>query len=164
MYDQHENDPRDLRYRQFLNQLAEPLISRLEPGMEGLDYGCGPGPALSVMLEESGMAVKLYDPYFAPDNGVLARTYDFVTCSEVAEHFYQPAKDWCRLVSLLSRGSWLGVMTRLRDDCGAFEAWYYKKDPTHVSFYHSTTIDWLADHYGLTVAYRTHNVSLFLKS
>jgi hypothetical protein len=39
VYDQHENDPADTRYRRFLNQIAELLLARLTSGMHGLDYG-----------------------------------------------------------------------------------------------------------------------------
>ncbi len=86
-YDRHENDPADVRYRGFLNRLAVPLLGRLTPGMEGLDFGCGPGPTLSVMLEEAGMAMTLFDPYYRPNADALGRSYDFVTCTEVVEHF-----------------------------------------------------------------------------
>ena len=49
-YDHHENDPDDPRYRAFLSKLSAPLLERLPPGASGLDYGCGPGPALAAML------------------------------------------------------------------------------------------------------------------
>jgi 2-polyprenyl-3-methyl-5-hydroxy-6-metoxy-1,4-benzoquinol methylase len=163
-YDQHQNDPADARYRRFLNQLAEPLLARLMPGMQGLDYGCGPGPTLSVMLQEAGMEMQLYDPYYAPKTSVLDRKYDFVTCTEAVEHFYQPDKDWARLVSLLRRDSSLGVMTRIYNAADDFDQWYYKNDPTHVNFYSPTTLAWLAAQYDLMIDYCTHNVVLFTKS
>lgn len=132
--------------------------------MLGLDYGCGPGPTLSVMLEEAGMEMRLYDPYFAPDISVLDCLYDFVTCTEVAEHFCQPARDWNRLVRLLRHGSLLGVMTRLVDAGSPFDEWYYKNDPTHVSFYSSNTFGWLAARYGLTIEYLNGRVILLSKA
>src|SRR5688572_9419898 len=49
-YRLHQNDSADPRYRQFLGRVTGPLVPLLRPGSEGLDYGCGPGPALSVML------------------------------------------------------------------------------------------------------------------
>jgi hypothetical protein len=67
----HENDPADERYRAFLNRLAQPLLRRLGPAREGLDYGCGPGPALGRMLIEAGHAVRFYDPFFRPDASAL---------------------------------------------------------------------------------------------
>ena len=164
VYDQHENAPSDARYRAFLSQLAAPLLSRLRPGMKGLDYGCGPGPTLSVMLEEAGMEMQLYDPHYAPDMDVLESTYDFVTCSETVEHFYKPSRDWDRMVSLLRRGGWLAIMTRLVDDSQRFDQWYYKNDPTHVSFYNSGTFAWLGMHYGLTIDFNESNVVVFQRT
>lgn len=145
VYDQHENDPADPRYRGFLNRLAAPLIERLDPGMHGLDYGSGPGPTLSVMLTEAGFPTEDYDPYFAPDPARLERQYDFVTCTETAEHFHHPARDWKRLARLVRSGGWLGVMTKLVISRERFEQWHYKNDPTHVSFYHPRTFQWLGE-------------------
>ena len=57
IYQQHQNDPTDLRYRAFLNKLAAPLQQRLaKTGLQGLDFGCGPGPTLSLMLAEAGLS------------------------------------------------------------------------------------------------------------
>ena len=62
----------DAGYRRFLSKLADPLMARLAPGARGLDYGCGPGPALAAMLREAGHEVALYDPFFAPDPAPLS--------------------------------------------------------------------------------------------
>jgi SAM-dependent methyltransferase len=149
-YDLHRNDVHDPRYRRFLDRLARPLLARLERGMRGLDYGCGPGPALARMLEDAGMVMALYDPHYAPDAGVLAGRYDFVTCTEVVEHFRHPARDWQQLAALLEPSGWLGVMTQLAPPRESFLDWGYRRDPTHVSFYRPETFAWIADHFGLT--------------
>ena len=34
----------------------------------GLDFGCGPGPALTLLMEEAGFAkMNLYDPFYFAD-------------------------------------------------------------------------------------------------
>ena len=144
VYDQHENDPADAGYRRFLGRLADPMLERLRPGTHGLDYGSGPGPALSVMLEEAGMAMAIYDPFYAPDPTPLQRTYDFVTCTETAEHFFDPAAEFDRLGALLRPGGWLGVMTCFQTDDARFARWHYRMDPTHVVFYRRETLAWVA--------------------
>ena len=58
-YDLHRNEVNDPGYRRFLSRLSEPLLQRLTPGASGLDFGCGPGPALAHMLEEAGCLVAL---------------------------------------------------------------------------------------------------------
>lgn len=68
-YCQHRNDPEDVGYRRFLSKLVDPLLKRLAPGADGLDYGCGPGPVLSGMLREAGHRMRLFDPFFLPRSG-----------------------------------------------------------------------------------------------
>lgn len=143
-YRHHENDPEDPGYRRFLWRLAEPLLQRLGVGRRGLDYGCGPGPALAMMLREAGHEMALYDPLFRPDPAPLEKTYDFVTCSEVAEHFHEPACEFERFDRLLRPGGWLAVMTCFQDDDAAFARWHYRRDPTHVVFYRAETFRKLA--------------------
>ncbi|MEX0732410.1 MAG: class I SAM-dependent methyltransferase [Aquisalimonadaceae bacterium] len=162
-YDTHENNPADVGYRTFLEQLATPLMQRLQPGADGLDYGSGPGPTLSVMLEEQGFSMRLFDPLFAPDSGVLARQYDFITCTETAEHFFSPSDEFARLDQLLRPGGWLGIMTGFRPPADAFAAWHYVRDPTHVCFYSVETMAWIARHYGWTLEMPGNNVALFRK-
>lgn len=162
-YGTHENDPADPGYRAFLARLADPLGERLVPGAEGLDYGCGPGPALSGMMRERGFRMRDYDPFFAPDADALARTYDFVTCSETAEHFHHPAAEFARLDGLLRPGGWLGVMTEMRDDARDFVNWRYARDPTHAVFYHPDTLRWIADAFGWRMETPVRTVALFQK-
>ena len=147
-YLHHENHPDDPRYRAFLSRLADPLRARLQTRSKGLDYGCGPGPALAAMLREAGHAVALYDPFFAPDIAPLSRKYDFVTCTEAAEHFHAPAAEFARLRALVRPGGWLALMTAFQTDDARFADWHYRKDPTHVVFYREKTFRHLADQWG----------------
>jgi Methyltransferase domain len=162
-YATHENDPAEAGYRAFLARLAAPLAERLPPGAHGLDYGSGPGPALAMMLRERGFAVEIYDPFFAPDASVLARSYDFVTCTETAEHFFSPADEFSRLNAMLRPGGWLGVMTEVLDDGRAFGEWRYARDPTHVCFYRPRTLEWIAARHGWALERPHRNVALFRK-
>ena len=150
-YDLHRNDPEDQGYRRFLGYLAEPLLEKLKPGSDGLDYGCGPGPALARILKEAGHSVATWDPIYAPDESVLKRRYDFVTCTEVVEHFHHPATEFERLDALLRPGGWLGIMTRFQTDDARFANWHYRRDPTHVVFYREATFEWLGGYFGWEV-------------
>src|SRR5690606_3632388 len=132
-YDLHQNSPHDPGYRGYLGRLFQPMVKRLAPTASGLDFGCGPGRTLSVMFEESGSRVRLYDPYYARDEQALARSYDFVTATEVVEHFSAAGEELDRLWSLLKPGGCLGIMTKLALDKAAFSRWHYKNDPTHIS-------------------------------
>ncbi len=162
-YGTHRNDPADPGYRAFLDRVAVPLAERLAPGTEGLDYGSGPGPTLSVMLRERGFRVELYDPFFAPGEESLRRTYDFVTCTETAEHFHRPAEEFERFDRLLRPGGWLAVMTGWLGDDTDFGAWRYARDPTHVCFYRPATLDWVAARHGWSLEVPRRDVALFRK-
>lgn len=147
-YLHHENQPDDPGYRQFLSKLAQPLLAELPPGSQGLDYGCGPGPALAHVLCEAGHDVALYDPFFATDPAPLDATYDFVTCTEVAEHFHEPRAEFTHLRDRVRPGGILAVMTCFQTDDVHFADWHYRKDPTHVVFYRAETFHYLATHWG----------------
>ncbi|MEX0975992.1 MAG: class I SAM-dependent methyltransferase [Woeseia sp.] len=160
----HENHVDDSRYRAFLSQLANPLLQRLPRGSRGIDFGAGPGPALAAMLDEAGCPTAVYDPFFAPDQAVLQQRYDFVTCTEVVEHMYQPGRELGLIDRLLYPGGWLGVMTELRADSTEFAAWYYHKDPTHVCFWSAATVSWIARQYNWHIEMLQNRVILFRKS
>ena len=163
-YSTHQNSPDDPRYREFLSRLATPLVARLPQGAEGLDFGSGPGPTLSVMLQEQGFSMAVYDPFFAPDRSALARRYDFITCTETAEHFFEPGVEFDRLNGLLRPGGWLGVMTEAYTGNPPFEQWRYARERTHVSFYQPETMQWLARAYGWSLERVGNEVFLFRKA
>ena len=162
-YRLHENDPNDPRYRRFLARLADPLLACLPLASRGLDYGCGPGPALVAMLREAGHTMALYDPFFHPDPEPLTRAYDFVTCTETAEHFHHPAEDFERLTRLVRPGGWLAIMTCFLTEDAKFEDWHYRKDPTHVVFYREATLRHLAQSWGWTCDIPVKDVALMRK-
>ncbi len=162
-YLRHENCPADPGYRRFLDKLATPLLARLSPHSAGLDYGCGPGPALAAMLREAGHTVALYDPLFEPCAEVLRRSYDFITCTEVVEHFHRPAAEFARLDALLRPGGWIGVMTCFQTDDARFASWHYRRDPTHVVFYREYTFRHLARRLGWSCEIPAKDVVLLRK-
>ncbi len=150
-YDRHQNSTDDPNYRRFFLLLFEDLTKHLATGLNGLDFGCGPGPALAVMLEEAGYRMSLFDPFYAPDSGVLERSYDFITCTEVVEHLHDPAGVFKQLDGCLKSGGWLAIMTRFQTDDARFVNWHYRRDPTHVVFYREETFNWLGEHFGWKV-------------
>lgn len=163
IYDYHENESGDPGYRRFLAKLAEPLVECLEPGMSGLDFGCGPGPELANMLEEAGMVMHLFDPFFHPCKSALERQYDFLTCTEVIEHLHQPGEVFRQMDGLLKPGGWLGVMTCFQTDDDRFASWHYRRDPTHVVFYRQHTLEVVAGQLGWELTVPRKDVALFRK-
>ena len=162
-YDKHQNSPDDTGYRKFLSRLFTPLNIRLEPTSHGLDFGSGPGPTLSLMFEEAGHQMNLFDPFYAPTKQVLTSQYDFITASEVVEHLHNPATELAHLWSILRPGGWLGIMTKLALDQNAFSNWHYKNDPTHVCFFSNKTMNWLEKQWHAELLKVGKDVLLFQK-
>lgn len=162
-YDRHENIVDDPGYRQFLGRLFEPLVARLPAGARGLDFGCGPGPALAHMLEEAGFQVQLYDSFYQPDQSALAGSYDFICATEVVEHLHKPGMELSRLWGLLHPNGVLGMMTKLVIDAQAFSGWHYKNDPTHVCFFSRETWQWWAREHDAELTFVGADVMLLSK-
>ncbi|MDC1110021.1 class I SAM-dependent methyltransferase [Gammaproteobacteria bacterium] len=163
-YLEHNNKIDDKQYRAFLSKLSEPLKEKLSLGSYGLDFGCGTGPALADMLTKDGFMVALYDPFFYPDEGVLSQQYDFITCTETAEHFYDPFKEFNALNDLLKPGGWLGVMTSFLTSDEKFENWYYRRDPTHVTFYCEKTFQVIASQRNWKCEIKSKDIVLLQKN
>ena len=140
----HNNDVNDPRYKQFLSNLMLPLIERIKLNSIGLDYGCGPGPALSLMLREKGYQMFNYDPFFHSKKRNLLKKYDFICCTETVEHFHNPFGEFTRFNELLNNNGTIGIMTNFHSEQDIFENWYYIKDPTHVVFYNKKTFQIIA--------------------
>ncbi len=150
-YKLHENIVEDPRYREFLGRILGPLERQLNPGSKGLDFGCGPGPALAKMLEESGHTVSLFDPIFENEVSVLEKVYDFVTATEVVEHLHNPREEFRQISSLLRPGGILALMTRFRPAKESFAEWHYHRDPTHIVFYTPKVFAYIAKEYNYKI-------------
>ncbi|WP_343044274.1 class I SAM-dependent methyltransferase [Marinifaba aquimaris] len=168
-YDTHENNPDDLGYRKFLSRPVNALLDKLalnktnKTEQRGLDFGCGPGPTLSVMMQEAGYQMANYDIYYFAEESLLQQQYDFITCTEAIEHFNTPAKEWQLLLDLLKPEGYLVIMTKLVIDQTAFANWHYKNDQTHVSFFSRATFNWLATQNQLKVDFVGKDVIIFQK-
>jgi len=163
-YDLHENNPTDEGYRRFLSRVADPILARIAPTSHGIDFGCGPGPTLSLMLQEQGHTMSLYDIYYHPDKSVLEQSYDFMTATEVIEHLYDPNTVWQQWLNLVKPGGWIGLMTKMVIDVEAFACWHYKNDQTHVIFFSQKTFQYLAERDQLELEFIGNDVILLRKA
>lgn len=163
IYDYHENEIEDAGYRLFLSRLATPLLEKLKAHSRGLDFGCGPGPALAAMLEEQGHEMSLYDLYYRDTPEVLGKRYDFITCTEVLEHLREPESVLEQLTAMLAPGAYLGVMTKLMPDLERFSQWHYARDLTHICFYDRRTFAYIAKRFGFEFSILRSDVILLRK-
>lgn len=113
----------------------------------GLDFGCGPGPTISVMAATRGYTVENYDPIYAPTLKWEQKRYGFISATEVIEHIHWPLTTLDKLWGGLIPAGKLGIMTKRTDSPEKFATWHYKNDPTHVRFYAENTFQWLAERF-----------------
>lgn len=142
----HQNSIESEGYVRFLSQAIDPARDFINKDMIGLDYGCGPAPTLSRLLNARGYACQDYDPFFVEHD--LARPFGFIFCTEVFEHFFYPAEEIKKLRALLEDDGILVVMTEMWRNTGDLAGWHYARDDSHVAFYHSRTFDHISENFG----------------
>jgi SAM-dependent methyltransferase len=146
-YLQHNNSPEEPGYVSFLNRAVAPTLPFLKPKIKALDFGCGPGPAIEVLLKEQDISCVNYDPIFFPEWPL--DDFDAIFATECIEHFHKPEASFRLMLSVLKSGGILTLMTHPYDDHTDFTKWYYTKDETHVSFYHHKTFEFIAENFNL---------------
>lgn len=149
-YKTHNNDPEDVRYQNFLSPVNNRILADFEKQHEGLDFGSGTGSPVVKILTDNGYNISQFDLFFHNNPDVLKKKYDYVACSETAEHFKNPYAEFTQLRNLLKPGGKLYVMTERLNPERDFETWYYKTDPTHVFLYSDKSFEWIRREFGFT--------------
>lgn len=158
-YAKHNNDLTNPGYREHLMKLIQPLRHNLQPNAVGLDFGCGPTLSIEKLFLEDGIRCSSFDPFFFADTSLLTpQTYDFITCSEVVEHFHAPHLEFTKLASMLNPHGLLAIMTQTVPE--GFKEWWYHRDPTHVVFYSPQTFLWIAERWALKVIHQEEHIVL----
>ncbi len=140
------------------------MFDLLPETRRGLDFGCGPGPTLSVMFEEQGHTMDVYDLFYYQNRSVFERSYDFICTTEVVEHLQSPQKEIDRLFNLLRPTGLLGIMTKLVIDKSAFARWHYIQDLSHICFFSQDTFRFLATKYHAEVQFIGNDVIILRKN
>lgn len=168
-YELHQNTLENAGYRGYLESFIK--IFETFPGIETIfDYGCGPSPALVQLLVNRGYDARGWDPFFASETKRFENGADLVTCLEVAEHFFNPRKDFELIAECVKPGGYLVLGTHSipqfsgEKTWGFFESWWYRQDITHVSFYSEKSLQIVAASAGFTLCdQNAANVFIFRK-
>jgi len=144
-YKLHENSSDNKGYLSYLNHIIENSITPfLKPGNSLFDFGCGPEKTWANLLKGRGYNVSTYDPYFDNNKDWLNNNFDAITSIEVFEHLMYPKKELNNISSCQETGSFLIIRTMLHNNYWEdFINWWYKDDPTHVSFYSTASVDYI---------------------
>ncbi|MBX2946065.1 MAG: class I SAM-dependent methyltransferase [Cyclobacteriaceae bacterium] len=159
----HNNTIENHGYVTFLYQAITPALPYLKGQQHGLDYGCGPEPVLSKLLEQNhSLYCKNYDPLFFRE--LPSGKFDFIFSTECFEHFHNPAKEIVHIKKLLEPGGVLVVMTALWNETLNLSTWHYLRDITHVCVFHSTTFDYVCQQFGFVQLYNDSRRVVILRS
>ncbi|MFA7261312.1 MAG: class I SAM-dependent methyltransferase [Aeromonas bestiarum] len=163
VYDGHDNQVDDPRYRSFLMRAFGEVLNRLPPPASGLDFGCGPGPALIAMGREAGYQMAGYDKFYADFPELLTRQYDFITSTEVIEHIATPRAVLEMLWGCLKPGGILVLQTQRVLGDERFKSWRYRHDPTHIVFFAEASFRTLAARWQADVLFPHADVVVITK-
>lgn len=164
-YQLHENSTDNKGYLNYLNSIITNSITPfLKPGNRLFDFGCGPEKTWTAILKKKGYHVSTYDPFFNNNSEWRNKHFDAITAIEVFEHLFSPAAELESLSSCLNAGSFLIVRTMLHDNnWNNFLKWWYKEDPTHVSFYSETTINYICNRWNYKLIQIIDNCEIVLQ-
>lgn len=157
-YLQHENSSDSAGYVKMLEGFIERGVAPYAPpGGRILDFGSGPEPVLAGILRRMGYPTDIYDLFFHPEESYRSQTYNLITLTEVLEHLSNPLEILRGLSQRLKPGGVLAVMTLFHPaNPEAFNAWWYRRDPTHVSFFTERTIRRLAEMLNAELLFTDH--------
>lgn len=163
VYDGHDNRVDDPRYRTFLMRAFGEVLARVPLPASGLDFGCGPGPALVAMGREAGYQMAGYDKFYADFPELLTRQYDFITSTEVIEHIAEPRAVLEQLWACLKPGGLLVLQTQRVLSDERFKNWRYRHDPTHIVFFAEASFQVLAASWQAELSFPHADVAVLQK-
>lgn len=165
-YQCHTNTLADTGYVDMLKTFIKKSISPFqEKTKTALDFGSGPEAVLAILLKQMGVVVDIYDKYFSPGPVYQEKTYDLITCTEVLEHLKDPLAVLNMLKNHLNPGGILAMMTLFHPvqwegasptphelpGEAEFKDWWYRRDPTHISFFRPETFGYIANLLDMTI-------------
>jgi len=152
-YDQHNNSLENIGYVQMFEDFIDEAIAPYLPNIQtALDFGSGPTPVFSKLLERRDLKVDIYDIYYAPKRVFEDKSYDLITSTEVFEHLSKPLETLKMLTEHLNPKGYTVLMTKFppKDD-QVFLDWWYRRDATHISFFTPKSFEIMAQKTGLKV-------------
>ena len=165
-YDLHENSLENEGYVQMFEDFIELSISPYMKTIQtALDFGSGPTPVFSELLKRRGLEVDIYDLFYAPKKIYETKSYDLISSTEVFEHLSKPLDVLEILSKHLNPQGYIVLMTKFppkEDD--DFLNWWYRRDPTHISFFTPKSFEIMADKVGLKLLKTINtNIAIFQK-
>jgi len=148
-YDQHNNSLENEGYVKMFNDFLDFTLEELQI-KSALDFGSGPTPVLAELLKRRGLHVDHFDKFYQPKKVYENKKYDLITSTEVFEHLENPKEILNLLSNHLNPNGIISIMTLFHTNKQEdFLKWWYRRDPTHITFFTPKTIGTMAKKCGL---------------
>ena len=165
-YDKHNNNFDSLGYVAMFEDLIREFIDPSKQNIKtALDFGCGRGEVLPILLEKNSILCDRYDLFYFPQKIYIDKKYDLMVSTEVFEHLQNPLEVFEELLTHLKDGGYLLLMSATPPDSDEeFFKWWYIRDITHIGFFTIKTFEYFASKFHLKIVkYNSKNIILFQK-
>ncbi|MCW8894966.1 class I SAM-dependent methyltransferase [Sulfurimonas sp.] len=165
-YDKHHNNFESLGYVQMFDNLIDEFIEPNKNSINtALDFGCGEGEVLPILLENRNISCDRYDLFYFPKKIYEDKEYDLITSTEVVEHLANPLEMLKKLLSHVKRNGYLLLMSAFHpSDDEKFLKWWYIRDITHIGFFNMSTFKYLAKELNMKIInHNNKNIIIFQK-
>jgi len=165
-YDKHHNNFESTGYVQMFSDLIDEFIEPNSKDIKNaLDFGCGEGEVLPILLENCKIKCDRYDLFYFPKRVYIGKKYDLILSTEVFEHLENPIEILKEILTHLKKGAFLLLMSAFHpNDNDKFLKWWYIRDITHIGFFNITTFKYIASKFNLDIVnHNTKNTILFKK-
>lgn len=165
-YDKHDNNFESLGYVKMFENLIEKFVYPYKEDLKtALDFGCGEGKVLPVLLEKSGIECDSYDLFYFPRRVYEGKKYDLILSTEVFEHLQNPLEVFKKLLLHVEKNGYILLMSAFHpDEKEEFLKWWYIRDITHIGFFNLRTFEYLSEKFGLTIIkHNSKNIVLYQK-
>lgn len=165
-YDKHHNTLESLGYVEMFEDLVDEFVLPYRDNIKtSLDFGCGEGEVLPIVLEREGILCDRYDLHYFPKKIYKDKKYDLILSTEVFEHLQNPLELFEELLLHVRDDGYLLLMSAFHpDNDEEFLKWWYIRDITHIGFFNLQTFSYMSERFNLEIIkHNFKNIVLFKK-
>lgn len=152
---------RKLGLEKYIGLIINQVLTKIEVGSIGLDYGSGEVSMVQKILSKNGQFVKVFDKTFHPNKELLNDIYDYITLIHQIETYENPREKFDQFYELLAANGVLAIMCTPLEDLSSFNSWRFLKENHHIRFYSEETFKWIAKKYRYDLEILSDGIIIF---